>query len=400
MNVFETSIKIIISKVSRILDVVYKKILFQTENQVCLRKLLHIIVDVKTYFSLAEINIILHIDNIIVNFNFFKRQCELSLGMENFIKNFCEFFVRISSFRVYFVHQITKEFLVQEQKFQKVFSSKWKHSLTSIESNLIIAPNCIWYILLAEFDISWIKFSNKNKQKTSLRLSRYLKNHEFLDYAFCHWITHFTIAFLFAHDSLTANAREFCRMQTSRFRTWYKVYWSFLNRKSFRSYINLREAAAFNFFFVVKIIVNEDTDFNVANEDSDTSLHIACMHKRYNFVRYFIEQKTAIDIVAHDDNVALFIVATFDLTQIVKLLIRRKVEVNSQNKKNKTPLDRAYEFGQAECVEKLLEFDAVTNVKSYANSIINKSLLLPLVSNSEVLAEITQEDDYRSPVRF
>ena len=205
----------------------------------------------------------------------------------------------------------------------------------------------------------------KGKWKASPRLSRYLKDHEFLDYASRHWTTHFTAASPSATDPLTFSARELCRTDSSRFRTWYKVYWSSLSRGSPRSYTDLGEAAAFNLLSVVEVILNEGVDVDAADDDGDTPLHTACMHKRYDTAKFLIEQGAAIDIVAHDGNVALSTAAAFGLTNIVELLVLRGADVNPHNNRGKTPLDRAYEFGHADCVEKLLEYGAKTNPTTY-----------------------------------
>lgn len=363
MSASQASVEAIISSVPRTLDALYEKMLSQAEDQVRLRKLLHIIVGAKAYLSLAEINIALHIDSSNAGYNSLKRQCEPSPGMEIFIKSLCGPFVRISSSHVYLVHQTAKEFLVQQQqRSEGIISSGWKHSLAPIESNLILAQSCIWYILLSEFDFPWIRLSDKGKWKASPRLSRYLKDHEFLDYASRHWTTHFTAASPSADDPLTASARELCRTESSRFRTWYKVYWSSYTRGSPRTYTDIGEAAAFNLFPVVEFMLKEGMDVNAVDGDGDTPLHTACMHKRYDTAKYLIEQGAAIDIVAHDGNVALSTAAAHGLVKIVELLIRKGAEINPHNKKGKTPLDRAYEFGHVECVEKLLEHGAKTNV--------------------------------------
>ena len=166
MSASQASIETIISSAPRTLNALYEKILSQAEDQVRLRKLLHIIVGAKAYLSLAEINIALHIDSSNLDYTSLKRQCEPSLGMENFIKSLCGPFVRISSSRVYLVHQTAKEFLVQQQKPNGIISSGWKHSLSPIESNLIIAQSCIWYILLSEFDVPWIRLSDKGQMES------------------------------------------------------------------------------------------------------------------------------------------------------------------------------------------------------------------------------------------
>lgn len=401
MSASQASIENIISSVPRTLDALYEKILSQAEDQVRLRKLLHIIVGAKAYLSLAEINIALHIDSTTMDYKSLRRQCEPSLGMENFLKSLCGPFVRIAGTHVFLVHQTAKEFLVQQQNPERIISLGWKNSLTPIESNLIIAQSCIWYILLSEFDIPWIRLSDKGKWTASPRLGRYLREHKFLDYASRHWTTHFTAASLSATDPLTASARELCRTESSRFRTWYKVYWSSLTRGSPRTYTDIGEAAAFNLLPVVEVMLNEGFDVDATDGDGDTPLHTACMHKRYDTARYLIENGAATDIVAHDGNVALSTAAAHGLTQIVELLISRGADVNPQNKRGKTPLDRAYEFGHAECVEKLLEHGAKTNVRGDvpADQTAENALRTSSTPNGEVLDETVQEDDVYIPPR-
>lgn len=76
MSASHSSIETIISSVPHTLDALYEKTLSQAEDQITLRKLLHIIVGATAYLSLAEINIALHIDSSIANYDSLKRQCE------------------------------------------------------------------------------------------------------------------------------------------------------------------------------------------------------------------------------------------------------------------------------------------------------------------------------------
>lgn len=362
MSASEASVEAIISSVPRTLDALYEKILSEAEDQDRLRKLLHIIVGAKAYLSLAELNIALHIDSSNADYTSLRRQCEPSAGMENFIKSLCGPFVRISSSHVYLVHQTAKEFLVQQQKPTGITPSGWKHSLPPVESNLILAQSCIWYLLLSEFSIPWVRLSESGKWKASPKLSRYLKDHDFLAFASRHWTSHFASASPPSHHPLTALARELIRTTTPRFRTWYKIYWSALSRGTPRSCTDLGEAAAFNLCSVIELMLTaeEGVDVNAADDDGDTALHTACMHKRYDTAAYLIQQGAAIDVVAHDGNVALSTAAAFGLTRIVEILVARGADVNPRNARGKTPLDRALEFGHAECVKRLRELGGQT----------------------------------------
>lgn len=291
---------------------------------------------------------------------------------------------------VYLVHQTAKEFLIQQPITQGISSSGWKKSLAPIESNMIIAQSCICYILLSEFDVPWVKLSGNGRWRASPRLSHFLKDHEFLDYASRHWTTHFKAASPAANDSLTKSARDLCRTESSRFRTWYKVYWSSFSRGSPKTYTDLGEAAAFNLVSVVEVMLNEGLDVNAVDGDGDTPLLTACMHRRYDTAKFLIEHGAATGIEAHDGNVALSTAAAFGLTKIVELLIREGVQVNPRNKQGKTPLDRAYEFGYTDCVQKLLEYGAKVNVTVRDHAGQTAEILpTPSKLNAEMSAEIT-----------
>lgn len=362
MSASHSSVETIISSIPRTLDELYEKILSQAKDQVTLRKLLHIIVSASAYLSLAEINIALHIDSSTTDYTSLKHQCQPSPGIESYVKRLCGSFVRISRSSVYLVHQTAKEFLVQHHRSEGIISSGWKHSLAPMESNMIIARSCIWYILLSEFDVPWVRLSDKGRWKASPRLSRFLKDHDFLDYASRHWTTHFNAASPSADDSLTNGARNLCRTESSRFRTWYKVYWSSFSRGSPKTYTDLGEAAAFDLIPVVEVMLKEGLDINMVDGDGDTPLHTACLHKRHTTAEFLIEHGAATDIEALDGNVPLSTAAAFGLTEIVELLIRKGMNINPQNKQGRTPLDRAYEFKHTDCVAKLLEYGAKASV--------------------------------------
>lgn len=358
----QSSLEAILSLAPPSLDDLYEKILSESRDQVTLRKLLHIIVSAKTYLSLTELNTALHIDSSDSDYKSLQRRCQPSMGMESYIKHLCGSFVRISQSYVHLVHQTAKDFLIQQQIPNETTSSAWKHSLAPTESNVILARSCIWYILLAEFDITWVKLSDKGRWTASPRLGRFLKDHDFLDYSSRYWTTHFRAVPASADDVLINSARELCRTETPRFRTWYKVYWSSFSRGSPKTYTDLGEAAAFGVVSVVEVMLKEGLDINAVDADGDTPLITACMHKQHDAARFLIEQGAATDIAAHDGNVALSTASAFGLAGIVELLLQGGVDANPCNKQGKTPLDRAYEFGHADCVGKLLQYGAKENV--------------------------------------
>jgi hypothetical protein len=107
-------------------------------------------------------------------------KCYNDLDLENetrfasSVRNLCGFFVSVADQKAYLIHQTAKEFLISNGE---ALTGRWKHSLNSVESELVVASVCITYLNFIGFD------SQLN--------SRTLDEHDFFRYAASFWATHF-----------------------------------------------------------------------------------------------------------------------------------------------------------------------------------------------------------------
>ena len=135
----------IITTIPDSLDAIYEKILAQSTDVESARKLLHIVLAAAEPLTPQQLNIALCIKE------HHRSSADLDKALEPdiaaTIKGLCGLFVRVIDDRVYLVHQTAKEFLARPTD-EAYVGQHWKHSLSLLDSNKVLAGSCIYCVLL------------------------------------------------------------------------------------------------------------------------------------------------------------------------------------------------------------------------------------------------------------
>lgn len=220
----------------------YDHILKRSPDLVTARKLLHIILAAVRPLTHEEMNMALNIEEGQTS----REEVDLDPedGLAERIRNICGLVVFVSRVdsKIYLIHQTAKEFLVGVEPTvldvdsDTLSSGTWKHSMDPGISNYVLTQICIDYISFSIFEIKPIRSESERSRRfekddvfqvtiipISLKILRYTKKHELLDYAAKHWAFHFRHARI--DNALLLGWARLCKPATATFDTWFRIYW-------------------------------------------------------------------------------------------------------------------------------------------------------------------------------
>jgi hypothetical protein len=357
----------------------YEAILSRSTNVERARKLLSIIMAATRGLTLKELKIAFSINR---NGNYGKldevpkmhssRLADMPIGpieasfLES-IRQLCGLFIRTTGSRVYLIHQTAQEFRLESQYLSGTDQSNWRHSFRTADSHLVLARSCIWYLMLPKYDEQCLILS-KGKWKPSGRtFTEFTFQNPFVEYAGTHWTTHFNASNATDTDELSAAATMLCSTETHRFRTWYKIYWSAFYRSIPSTYTNLVVAASFDLVQVIQILLLRGEDACQVDDDGDTALSSAAIHRRERAAKKLIEFNAPINVKAKDGNNPLHSAAAWGSKVVLELLISHGADIECRNNEDRTPLHRAAQFGHADLVKALIKAGANVNALDTKN---------------------------------
>jgi ankyrin repeat protein len=307
------------------------------------QKLLHIILAAIRPLTLKEMNIALAIED--------HHECYDDLDLENesrfgsTLRNLCGLFVSIVDQKIYLIHQTAKEFLVAKSE---ALSSRWKHSIDLVQSDLVMTRACIAYLMFGIFS------EVANYTSTTHEL-------DFLDYASRFWVAHFRKVQNIATLKTLQSVIKVCNPGSGQFQVWFERPWAmtypwtmhpqFINAIMVGSYLG-HDA-------VVKLLVDTgETDLNSKDKvHGQTPLSLAAKMGHEAVVKLLIDTGR-VDLDSKDKRFGqtpLSLAAEQGYDAVVKLLIDTgKVDLDiEENWRSQTPLSLAAEKGH-EAVVKLL----------------------------------------------
>ena len=409
----ETGLKKLIDKMPLSVEDAYEKILRRTEksNQAQQAKqLLHMIVAAYRPLTLHEMNIAWTLNEKLEADEECRSYDDLDLpSMESFktkIRNLCGLFINVVGQNVYLIHQTAKDFLVSKklEGFAKApdpsVSTLWKHSLCSVESNLILARICVSYLLFHEVNQECDNNSeggwNNGHELASVRLRSYVDG--ILDYAASHWTKHFRVGQSQADKATVEAALEVCNTQSSRFRRWYWIYHSSMAwpMNIWRDIMGT-DLAAISFLGLGEVMREafrrENTNVNIRDKVNRTPLHWAAIGDNGDVVDQLLD-KNDIQVNAQDNNGAtpLLLAAMNGCDKVVKQLLNtNNVDVNIQDEEGGTPLSLAVQSGRLNVVKQLLE---VANIDY---NLQGKNGMTPLLwavkwNDCELITQLLEKD--------
>ena len=278
------------------------------------------------------------------------------------VRHLCGLLVRIEGPVVSLIHQTARDFLIVSLDSPRMLLHGWEHSFSPVQSNTTLAECCIWYLNSPTFDEEWMK-RREGKWKAS-GFGAYLKLHPLVEYAAKYWTFHLNLSSAIAGDDLCADAVKLCKVESSRYRTWSKIYWnSFFGRRAPSQTIDLSVAVAYDMVEVITELVRGGYNINSQDGDGDTALHAAALHSCENAATCLIRHQASTTIKANDGNTPLHSAAAKGATSIVKLIIDHGGNLEEVNNQGRTPLHRASLFGHPEAVKILLASGAKINAQ-------------------------------------
>ena len=120
----------------------------------------------------------------------------------------------------------------------------------------------------------------------------------------------------------------------------------------------LYQASKKGYTEIVKLLIENGADINLADQPDRTPLYCAYFKGHNEIVELFLENKAT---TRESKENLLFLSCSKGNYEVVKLLIKHRVEVNLDNESDGTPLGLACSEGHTEIVKLLIENDANVN---------------------------------------
>jgi len=215
-NIDKTGIVNATSQLPNTVDEAYNKILCKSPDSEKAKRILHIVVAATRPLTLGEMALALTIrEN-------HRSYSDLDLKSQDWfrenIRDTCGLLVTIVDSKIYLLHQTVKEFLVQNDQGIHPDSLQWKHSLRLKDSHQFLAKICMQYLLFTEFEA--------NSLANDAILSQCDESRVFLDYSAKNWTAHVRESHIEADNVATQSMLKLCDTSSTRWLTWFKIYWA------------------------------------------------------------------------------------------------------------------------------------------------------------------------------
>jgi len=341
-------LKEIINTLPATVDQAYESILLQAKDQKRAQKLLHIIVAARRPLTLKEMNIALTIEDHHRSYEDLGLDVKNEARFATTIRNICGLFITIIDQKVYLIHQTAKEFLVA--KDQALLGS-WKHSLSAMESEFLMARICITYLMFRSFRDDF-------KDDTAAAI----KQHGYLEYAASFWGIHYKEAQSRMSNATLQSALTLCDSRSRRFQIWFNIYWNMAHKYGLAPQLNnITVASYFGHEGIAKQLLDAGAD--IESKDSEygrTPLSWAAVNGHEVTVKQLL--KGGADIESKDSKYGrtpLSWAALNGYEAIVKQLLEAGADVESKDSEyGRTPLSWAAVIGHEAVVKHLLKAGA------------------------------------------
>ncbi|KAN0075704.1 hypothetical protein V8E54_006974 [Elaphomyces granulatus] len=336
IDIDKTGIANATSHLPETVDEAYDRILSKSHDSKQAKRILHIVVAAARPLTLKEMALALairenHRSYIDVNLKSEDRFRET-------VRDICGLFITIIDSRIYLLHQTAKEFLVRNDQeiHPESFHGdlKWKHSLRPTDSHRVLTVICTRYLLFAEFEA--------NPLENDAMLSQYNGSHVFLDYSAKHWAAHVRESHIEVDNVATQSMLRLCDTSSKRCLTWFRIYWTSTNTDFPKGFTGLMIASYFGLAAVVKHLLELDSIIDLNSKD-DTYERSAISWAAGN----------GFDVV-----VKLLTKGINRRLKGIKLPFRKKAQVDSVDRYDRTPLVYAVWNGHVAVVKRLLKAGA------------------------------------------
>ena len=219
-------LKQIIGSLPNTIEEAYEAILSKVRDKKRAQKLLCIVVAAARPLTLKEMNIALAIEDDYRSYKDLDLDLDNEKRLEDTVRHLCGLFVNVIDQKVYLIHQTAKEFLLAQTE---ICSGEWKYSIKPAESELVVAKQCITYLLFAEFG-SNLNIGGNHQGEDYHKIEAITEKYQYLSYAASQWAAHFRKAQVKLGYGILQSCLDICDTQSQRYRNWFFIYWTLVHR--------------------------------------------------------------------------------------------------------------------------------------------------------------------------
>ncbi|KAL6818968.1 ankyrin repeat-containing domain protein [Trichoderma camerunense] len=226
-----------IGSLPKTVDDAYESILTRSTDVEKARKLLHIVIGAARPLTLQELGIALAVDEEEKPESYEDLDLESEVLLLTRVKNLCGLLITVVDSKIYLIHETARSFLVEPDSEATAGSPQrrlrdsrgiWKHTLSRLESNLVLAKICLSLISFSVFaDEAMVIEAEQGYEirKYQEIITQYAKDYPFLRYSAENWAVHLRVARTQEDLPMTQMALNVCNTQSPRFLTWFRIYW-------------------------------------------------------------------------------------------------------------------------------------------------------------------------------
>ena len=378
MNINKTGIHEAVSSIPPTVDDAYEGILNRSSDPEEAQKLLHIVVAAARPMTLSEMAVALALQPNHLSYQDLDLDPEADKSFREHVRDLCGLFITIIGSKIYLLHQTAREFLVHDKPSIAVRpraarseearlrihdnTQRWKSSLQPQESHRILCQICIWYLLLAEFETC---------SPDGTRISQ-CPEHIFLDYSAKNWASHARASGISDNGTMTDSLLAICDARSSRFLSWFRIYWADTGMDFPQNVTTLMIASYFGLVRVVKLLLKND-DAQVNSLDStyrrsalswasengfDGVVDLLIRGPKFHYkhlTRSSFWKGVQVDVGDKDGRTPLSYAAWNGHMAIVKRLVKAKARVDSKDEIGGTPISYALCSGHEAVANKLMK---------------------------------------------
>lgn len=398
------------SQLPKTVDDAYDRILSHSRNLDQARKILHIVVAAARPLTLSEMGFALALHESHRSYGELNAKSEGRLRES--IRDTCGLFVTIINSRIYLLHQTAKEYLVQhdlEEATSDVDGDvQWKHSLPPQDSHRILAEICTWNLLFDEFETGPLtdtpEFSGYEASRfLGYLVPEYLGKHVFLGYSATQWATHMRESPAEFASSAAQFIMNICDTDSSRFSTWFQIYWVLTNpTKICPRFSNLMAVSYFGLATAVKsslktgdskLLNRKDCDYGrtalswAAGNGHESAIQLFAKNERKRMgglVKSWKRLKISlggqshaaleVDLADVDARTPLTYAVWSGNEEAVKLLLSLGARATEKDKLRATPVDYAVAMHQVALAELMLGNEAESGSTGDSNTLLLSAL--------------------------
>lgn len=257
------------------------------------------------------------------------------------LKSLCGVLLRVVGSKVIFVHQTARDFLIKSDQEEAVNSEQWKHTLSPLDSNKLLADICVSFLLRQGFGNDPLEIpSDDGYLLIEQKIKEYTAKYPFLEYAAKHWAEHFSFPAVERSDQqLVDSVIKLCDTSSNAFRTWFQVYWTRASPPFLppRSITSIMVDCHFGHSYVLGQRKKKSfTDIKLADERGYTALHWAAQSGKSEIVEIILDLGPDLDAKTKEKRTALDLAAGRGYEKVVQLIYSRILDRTDQNSPNAT----------------------------------------------------------------